>query len=298
MQIDGGSEILIFTLLILNKRLYYNHNNDYNIVVNLKFVLASDLLVIEKRFTAKPHLDLVEIPKSYLVKAGDGSYVITEDNTIQVFHFGMTPQNASNQLNITTARAEGKKNGNDDSFYNGSKAIFLLPEFKKPIFSQRCIVIADAFYAMSDRPYLVYLQNKVRPIGFAGVYDIWQNPNTKETVNGFAIITIASNSMLQSIGVKRMPVILPPHYETDWLKNTLTLSKVLNYLVPFSAEKMNAYPVSEMVNVGGVNDISLLKPIGEKLRIESTPMPIVRSHYPHKTKPASSDPWFKSEVKE
>ena len=73
MQIDGASEILIFTLLILNIRLYYNHNNDYNIVVNSKFILASELKVIEKRFTSKPHLDLIGIPKSYLVKAGDDS---------------------------------------------------------------------------------------------------------------------------------------------------------------------------------------------------------------------------------
>ena len=160
----------------------------------MKYIIASELKVIEKRFTAKPHFDLIEIPKSYSVKAGDDSYVITEDNTIQVFHFGMTPHNASNQLNITTARAEGKKNSNDDSLYSGSKAIFLQPEFKKPIFTQRCIVIADAFYAMSaNKPYLVYVQNKIRPIGLAGIYDVWQNPFTKEVINGFAIITTTSN---------------------------------------------------------------------------------------------------------
>lgn len=262
------------------------------------YILASELKVIEKRFTAKPHLDLVEIPKSYLLKAGDDSYVITEDNAIQVFRFGMTPNLASHQQNLITARAEGKKNGNDDPFYNGSKAIFLLPEFKRPIFSQRCIVIADAFYAMSNnKPYLVYLQNKIRPIGIAGVYNVWENPLSKEIIKGFAIITIASNSMLQSIGVKRMPVILPVNYETDWLKNTLTLSKVLNYLVPFSSEKMNAYPVSEMVNMDGVNDISLLKPIGEKLQKEELPAMIIRSSHYHKTKPTSNEPWFKSEGK-
>ncbi len=263
----------------------------------MKYIIASELKVIEKRFTAKPYIDLIEIPKSFSVKAGDYSYVITDDNLIQVFHFGMTPHNASNQLNITTARAEGKKNSNDDPLYNGSKAIFLQPEFKKPIFSQRCIVIADAFYAMSDKPYLVYLQNKIRPIGLAGVWDSWENPKTKEVIKGFAIITIAANSMLQRIGMKRMPVILPVHYETDWLKNTLTLSKVLSYLVTFPSEKMNAYPVSEMVNMGGVNDISLLRPIGEKLQKEELPATIIRSHYPHKTKPASSEPWFKGEGK-
>ena len=267
--------------------------------MNFKFILASDLLVIEKRFTAKPHPDLKEIPKSYSISNGDYSYVITENNIIQLLHFGMTPHYALNQLNLITARAEGKKNSIDDPNYNGSKAIFLQPEFKKPIFSQRCIVIADAYYAMSvNKTYLVYLQNKIRPIGFPGIYDVWQNPETKEFVKGFAIITTTSNQMLQRIGVKRMPVILPPQYETDWLRNTSTLSKVLNYLVTFPSEKMNAYPVSELININGVKDSSMLKPIGEKLQKEFTPVPIIRNHYPHKTKPTSNEPWFKGGGKE
>jgi putative SOS response-associated peptidase YedK len=132
----------------------------------LKYILASDLITIEKRFNALPHPDLLEIQKSYSVSSGDYSYVITVNNIIQVFHFGMTPQFAMEQLNILTAIAEGKKNNNDDPNYNGSKAIFLQPEFKKPIFSQRCIVIADAFYERSDtnKPYVVYLQNKIRQL--------------------------------------------------------------------------------------------------------------------------------------
>lgn len=267
--------------------------------MNLKYILASDLTVIEKRFNALPHPDLLEIPKSYSVSSGDCSYVITANNTIQVFHFGMTPQYTLEQLNIITARAEGKKNSNDDSGYNGSKAIFLQPEFRKPIFSQRCIVIADAFYSMSaNKPYLVYLQNKVRPIGFAGIYDVWQNPETKEVIKGFAIITTTSNQMLQGIGVKRMPVILPVHYETNWLKTSLPLSKVLRYLVLCPSEKMNAYPVSDLANTKGINDPSLLRPIGEKLQKEVISAPIPRRSHNHKTKPISNEPWFKSEGNE
>ena len=266
--------------------------------MNIKYILASDLKVIEKRFTAKPHPDLIEIPKSYSVAGGDSSYVITENNTIQDFRFGMTPHFALNQLTLLTARAEGNKNGNDDPLYNGSKAIFLQPEFKKPIFNQRCIVVADAFYAVSDnKPYLVYLQNKIRPLGLAGLYDSWENPQTKEISKGFAIITTTANPMLQSIGVKRMPVLLPVQYETNWLK-PLPLSEVLRYLVQCPSEKMNAYPVSDLVNVGGYNDTSMLKPIGEKLQKESTPMPNIRSSHYHKTKPTSSEPWFKGTGKE
>ena len=211
-----------------------------------EFVLVSDLRAIEKRFSAKVVNGQIEVPKSYSVKCGDSTYVITEPNSIQVLKYGMTPYFAKEQLNASFARAEGNKNLSDDPNYNGSKAIFLQPEFKKPIFSQRCIVVADAFYSLSDKglPYLVFLHGKCRPFGFAGVYDAWENPETEETVLGFSIISITANQMLQKIGVKRMPVILPFQYETNWLKSTLHLSEVLRYLFPYPQEKMNAYPVT------------------------------------------------------
>ena len=127
--------------------------------MNLKFVLVSSLDVIEKRFSAKSFPALVEIPKSYIIGSGDLSYVITDPNSIHVFKYGLTPHFAQEPLSIMTARAEGTKNKDDDPGYSGSKAIFLLPEFKKLIFSQRCIVVADAVYSWSDQiqPHLVYL---------------------------------------------------------------------------------------------------------------------------------------------
>ena len=260
-----------------------------------KYILVSDVETIEKRFSAKTPKGQTEIPKSYAVECGDDTYIITEPNFVQVFRYGMTPYYSSEPLNLTSARTEGTKNGNDDPNYNGSKAIFLQPEFKKSIFSQRCIVVADAFYTMSDKcqPFVVYLQGKCRPFGFAGVYDSWQNPETKEIINGFAIITTTANQMLQGIGVKRMPVILPFQYESTWLKPTLHLSEILRFLVPYPPTKMNAYPVGDIVNGSWVNDPSMIEPAGEKLQDETVPVSRVRSHYPHKSKPTSSLPYFK-----
>lgn len=261
-----------------------------------KFILVSELNTIEKRFSAKLFNEQPEIPKSYSVRLGDDTYIITEPNTIQVYRYGLTPHLSSEQLDISVARAEGDKNKSDDPNFKGSKAIFLQPEFKKPIFSQRCIVIADAFYTMSDKgqTYLVYLQDKCRPIGFAGIYDSWKNPETKEIVNGFAIITTTANQMLQRIGVKRMPVILPFQYETNWLKSTLHLSEVLKYLVPYQSEKMNAYPVARFDEENGDNSQSMIEPIGEKIQDETRPIPRIRSYYPHKTKTTPDQPYFRS----
>lgn len=261
----------------------------------LRYVLVSNHKVIEDRFKATLLPGLAAIPKSYAVALGDSSYVITDPNAIQVFRYGLTPHFASEPLNICTARSEGNKNGNDDPNYNGSKAIFLQPEFNKAIFSQRCIVVADAYYEWSDKgiPFLVYLRNKYRPFGFAGIYDTWQNPETKDITTSLAIITTTANEMLHRIGVKRMPVILPLLYETEWLKTSLPLSEILRFLVPFPSQKMNAYPVTALVNSDEINDASLLIPAGEKLQLENNPQPTIRSRYYHKSKPVSDKPWFR-----
>lgn len=265
-----------------------------------KYVLVSDYKVIEDRFKVTLLPGLTTIPKSYAVSPGNSSYVIIDQNIIQVFKYGLTPHFASEPLNIATARSEGNKNCNDNPKYNGSKAIFLQTEFKKAIFSQRCIVVADAYYEWSDKgiPFLVYLRNKNRPIGFAGIYDIWTDPVTKEETKSFAIITTTANEMLKGIGVKRMPVILPTQYETNWLKPSLHLSEILRYLVPFSTQKMNAYPVSALINSDEMNDLSLLIPVGDKLQIENNPQLVIRSRYYHKSKPVSIKPWFIGEVQE
>ena len=209
----------------------------------------------------------------------------------------MTPFCATQPMDITSARAEGDKNMKNDPAYNGSKAIFLQSAFRKPMQSQRCLIIADAYYEWSDRkkPFLVYLQNRNRPFAFAGIYDRWTNPESKEIVESFAIITTVANSLLRSIGVQRMPVILSRSSELQWIKASNHLSDVLRLLNPYPAEKMNAYPVSGMVNMEGVNDPVMLNPIGEKLQMENNPERVLRGHRVHKEKSAPDKLWFKNQ---
>lgn len=197
-------------------------------------------------------------------------------------------------MDIINVRAEGDKNQTDDPYYNGSNAIFLKAAFKKPIQSQRCMIIADAYFEWSaDRkPYLVYIQNKERPIAFAGMYDRWKNPESREVLVSFAINTTAVNSLMQSIGVKRMPVILSKSNETDWIKSTRHLSEVLRMLIPFASEKMNAFPISDLVDISGENSASILNPVGEKLQSEEQPTRLIRQYRMHKEKTKTDEPWF------
>lgn len=262
-----------------------------------KFILVSDLETIENRFNVRLETNILAIPKMYSISCGDSSYVITsqDPNVLQIFNFGMTPSYSTEPLNLINARAEGDKNLSNDPSYNGSKSIFLKPAFMKPIQSQRCIVIADAYYEWSgqNKPYLVYFQNKNRPFSFAGIYDCWKNPETGEIIYSYAIITTTANNMLQCIGVKRMPVILSRSNELQWIKSSNHLSDVLRLLVPYPSEKMNAYPVSDIVNIQGVNDPSMVKPGGAKLLIETSPVKFTGGYH-HKVKPKSERNWFEN----
>ena len=153
-------------------------------------------------------------------------------------------------------------------------------------------VIADAYYEWSDRkkPYLVYLQNRNRPFAFAGLYERWQNPITKEIVTSFAIITTVANSLLQPIGVKRMPVILARVNEMEWINPSNHLSYVLRLLEPCPSEYMNCYPVSEMVNIPGANDPSMVNPAGQKLLSEAVTPFYLRGHRTNKEKHPANAP--------
>lgn len=260
-----------------------------------KFVLISDLDRIENRFRVRPSPHTLPITIPLAVTTESKTYVITceHPHELQAMKFGFIPYWAKESMNLINARAEGDKNQENDPEYKGANAIFLKSAFKKPIQSQRCMVIADAYieWSKDKKPYLVYLQHKERPFAFAGLYDHWQNSITSEIVTSFAIVTTPANALLQKIGVRRMPVILPKAYESDWIKSPRTLAQVLRMLQAFPSEKMNAYPVSERINKGGIDDLSILNPIGEKLQEEVKITRIERHYRPNKQKPQSDTPF-------
>jgi putative SOS response-associated peptidase YedK len=117
------------------------------------YVLASELGRIETRFNVRIRYPSDEISKGYGVSCNDFAYVITSNEpfVLQTFRFGMTPFFAKEAMNIINARSEGDKSSRNDPEYNGSKSIFLKTAFMKPMQTQRCLVIADAYYEWFDK---------------------------------------------------------------------------------------------------------------------------------------------------
>jgi putative SOS response-associated peptidase YedK len=248
-----------------------------------KFLLASNLQTIENKFHFHLNDYTQPIEPSYKIGCNDSTYVVTCQNPHEIvtMRFGYTPHWSKKQMDILNAKAEGNKNPTDDPYYDGAKAIFQNNAFKRSIQTQRCLVFADAVFAFNNqnKPYLVYLEDKVRPFAMAGLYDHWKNPETNQIQTGFAIITTTANELFMQMDVPRMPVILPVGRENDWLKTDRMLSQVLGMLNEYSSEKMNAYPVSDQVLNSEINDLSLVKPVGERLQQIVRPQPVQPRQY-------------------
>ncbi len=236
-----------------------------------RYVTISKIQSIEKRFHVQcSDPSLYQISTN--VSPGQLAPIITDDkpSELQFFQFGFTPSWAKKQFYVINARSEGDFNKDNDPQYHGAMGIIHKPMFRKSIRSQRCLVVADAFYEgpkkeKLSKPHLVYLQNGKRPFAFAGIWDKWVNEVTGEVIHSFAIITTQANALMQWIGHHRSPVVLPRTYEQAWLSGDLPLSEVSSMLKPFPARKMNAYPVSTEVKNPKHDGLELLKPVGQRI---------------------------------
>lgn len=239
-----------------------------------RYVLVQNVEVIERRFNVKVPEDYKWEP-SYNISPGQFAPVITSDNPreVQLFQFGMTPFWAKKPMYLFNARAEGNNNQENDPNYKGAKGIITKPSFRKPIRSQRCLIIADCFIEGTikerlSKPYVVYLKDNVRPFSFAGLWDRWVNKETGEILNSFSIITTTANALIQKIPHHRSPVILSQRSESKWLNENAVLSDITRLLRPYPANKMNAYPISTEIKNPRSDGKQLLKPTGQRLEPE------------------------------
>lgn len=232
------------------------------------YLLLSKLEAIAHRFGVSAGYRL-EWDGNRMVSEGTESLILTQQHPKELVMsiWGMIPAWSKQKVNYLMARAEGKKNPHDDPHFSGSKAIFMHPAFKRPLFTRRCAIIADAYVELDHvkQPWLVYLRERQRPFAMAGLYDIWIDPVTRAEHHSFALITVPGNALSRELSSTRMPVILPRGRETDWLKEHRSLTDILGMLRMYPVEKMNAYPVSPEILTANEIMPEMLKPIGDRL---------------------------------
>src|SRR5208283_1164204 len=139
------------------------------------------------------------------------------------------------------------------------------PYFK----SSRCLVPATGFYewkkitndaGLTEKQPMYISMKDGNPFLMAGLFSVWKDEQGVEHPT-YTIITTTPNELVSQIH-DRMPVILPQEKINEWLdRNNKDTDSLKKLLVPYPADKMQAVPVSRMVNNPRNDNPDLIKPI-------------------------------------
>jgi putative SOS response-associated peptidase YedK len=157
--------------------------------------------------------------------------VVLTDHDLTLMKWGLVPFWAKDEkvgYKLINARAEG---------------IETKPSFKRALVSGRCIIPASAFFewsgVQSHKTKYRIARRDEDMFGFAGLYDTWKSPSGYE-LRTCTIITTTPNKVLEPIH-NRMPVLLLPDQEDEWLNPDMTEPQdIVSYLRPYPDELLEA----------------------------------------------------------
>ncbi|MDB6120773.1 MAG: hypothetical protein JWO08_4554 [Verrucomicrobiaceae bacterium] len=124
-----------------------------------------------------------------------------------------------------------------------------LPMFRDGFKHRRCLILVHGFYDSEDmgtqgrQPWHLHLKDDGL-MAFAGLWE------ARADAENFTIVSAPANSVVARV-IDRMPVILPSGLWRPWLDASATDQDLQPMLLPFSAEAMEAYPVTRKVNQKG-----------------------------------------------
>ncbi len=220
--------------------------------------LSKTQKALEQRLHAefyKEDLEQFEQIRQYNIAPTHLHPVVSNENPshIQMFKWGLIPSWAKEEKigsKMINARIE---------------TVLEKPAFRSAIQKRRCLIPFDGFYEWKKTsggkvPYRITLQEG-QIFCAAGIWEKWINPNG-QPVYSFAVITQPPNELMSDIH-DRMPAILLPGQEAQWLDLSLAGASVLQNISPYPDQEMLAYPVSSRINKVSTNDPSLIEEVSD-----------------------------------
>ena len=166
--------------------------------------------------------------------------VISSENPelIDLMTWGLIPSWTRNEEDAKSIRLK--------TFNAKAETLGVKPSFRISLRKKRCMVLVNGFYewqhiGKKKIPYFIALKDQA-VFALAGLYDDWTNENTGEYFRTFTVITTPANPMMEVIHntKKRMPAILPPKAERDWLDLKVDPSELNSFLKPYDEKLMIA----------------------------------------------------------
>jgi putative SOS response-associated peptidase YedK len=155
-------------------------------------------------------------------------------NKMELFQWGLIP-NWSKDKSIQQYTLNAKIETLDEK-----------PSFKNSI-QQRCLILADGFMewqwldkkGKEKQQFHISLPNQ-DAFAFAGIWSEWLDDKTGEIMSTYSMVTTEANKLMSEIHntKKRMPIILTPQNEQDWLNGT-NYKDFAKCDIELKAEKVN-----------------------------------------------------------
>ena len=120
------------------------------------------------------------------------------------------------------------------------------PSFKNLVNAQRCIVTSNGFYewnSQTKQPFFIQPINSLL-MNFCGLHTLWMDANN-QPVNTFTIITTKANQSMSDIH-HRMPVILEPGNEQEWLSRKNNFDVIQNFIKPINDSEISITPITKV----------------------------------------------------
>jgi len=217
--------------------------------------LTKDKKTLEKRFRARfTAIDEDHNIINYNVAPTQLHPVITNEqpDQLQLFKWGLIP-----------FWAKGAKIGSR-MINSRLETITEKPSFRTAVKRRRCIIPFDGFYEWKKvdgkkQPHRIVMKDR-SIFSMAGIWEKWKNPETEKLIYSFSIITQPPNELLATIH-DRMPAILLPDIERQWISPDISTDSALDLIQPIDSDLLEAYPVSTRVNKASENDPELIEEI-------------------------------------
>lgn len=134
-----------------------------------------------------------------------------------------------------------------------SETVFDLASFRAAITKRRCIIPVNGFYEWrhyKGRTYPHYIYPKDGSLfSLGGIWEEWTDKTTGELVRTFSIVTTPANSVMEVIHntKKRMPLVLDPVRELDWISEGLTKGDITSLMFPYDPSGMNYHTIDRLI---------------------------------------------------
>lgn len=197
--------------------------------------------------TLRPSWNVAPTTKVYAVADHDGDRILTSFRWGLIPSWAKDPRIGNRAINARSETAADK------------------PMFRSSFTKRRCLIPVDGFYEWERKqkgklPHYIYGSDG-KPLPAAGLWSIWNDPETDERLLTCTILTGKPNELLGKIH-DRMPIIIPEGNWDAWLDPANADKEAVRALMgTYPADLMAEHPVSTLVNKVSNNTADLLTPL-------------------------------------